>query len=350
MRPPWLNFVKLFLALLASLLLNLPIFLYENGPIGATRYCLTISAIFVLVAALEVSRLTGMFPRFFADRSFDRRLRIAFISTIPYLIVSVAGGFFPSILHSESFRIEATAAVAGFQFGMFSGLLTIAPYATIDHPRTPDVPYWAIIGIVLGFALGVLLYFSAGQPNRSLIAGGSAILTYQMGLWLGLILGAKVNLWAEALRPTFVLLRRMARTLIAFGVGYLTIIVLFATFFGATWKLEGGVSFSGLPSTPPLSTFLYFSLVTASTVGYGDIAPRSEIARMLAGLELLSSIAWTLVVFAAVAIRFSRVDAKTSSARGRTNLSNSPQSDTEMTAKMPGTETQIRDMASKAKN
>jgi hypothetical protein len=39
------------------------------------------------------------------------------------------------------------------------------------------------------------------------------------------------------------------------------------------------------PYAPPVSVFLYFSLVTLSTVGYGDIIPLTASARGLAALE-----------------------------------------------------------------
>ena len=41
---------------------------------------------------------------------------------------------------------------------------------------------------------------------------------------------------------------------------------------------------NGLPSEPT-SFFLYFSFITLSTVGYGDIAPLTEFGRTLAALE-----------------------------------------------------------------
>lgn len=129
-------------------------------------------------------------------------------------------------------------------------------------------------------------------------------LVYLGGLWLGLMLGNNVNQWIVALRPTFRLLRRMGRTLVAFAVGYLAIVTIFSTLFAAVWRLAGAESFAGLPASPTMPTFMYFSLVTATTVGYGDIVPKSAPARSLTGLESIASLAWTLVVFAALAVRF----------------------------------------------
>ena len=91
----------------------------------------------------------------------------------------------------------------------------------------------------------------------------------------------------------------------AFAVGYLTIILLFSTFFAGVWRLQGSEAFVGLSTDPGLSAFLYFSLVTATTIGYGDIVPHSGLARCLAGVEAISCLAWTLVVFAALSVQFS---------------------------------------------
>jgi hypothetical protein len=41
-------------------------------------------------------------------------------------------------------------------------------------------------------------------------------------------------------------------------------------------------------------------MMTISTTGYGDISPRSGLAKMIASGETLIGLAWTIVVFAAV--------------------------------------------------
>jgi hypothetical protein len=53
-----------------------------------------------------------------------------------------------------------------------------------------------------------------------------------------------------------------------------------------------------------MPTFMYFSLVTATTIGYGDIVPKSALAKSLAGLQSITALGWTLVVFAVLSLQF----------------------------------------------
>jgi hypothetical protein len=88
-------------------------------------------------------------------------------------------------------------------------------------------------------------------------------------------------------------------------------------------------SFSNLQGLRPSQVFAelnYFSLVTLTTLGYGDIAPVAPIARMLAAAE---AIVGQFFVAAVVGILISRGSAQRFSARGResraANLSNASQ-------------------------
>jgi hypothetical protein len=50
-----------------------------------------------------------------------------------------------------------------------------------------------------------------------------------------------------------------------------------------------------------LLSAVYFSVVTAATVGYGDIAPVSEAARMLVVAEILCSLIYGIFFFSVLA-------------------------------------------------
>jgi hypothetical protein len=123
------------------------------------------------------------------------------------------------------------------------------------------------------------------------------------GLALGTYLGV---LTRERLNPTIIVagnvipyLREMVVPTIAFVMGYLLIVFLFANFYWFMW-LRNAASFNHVPPSASLGSFLYFSLVTMATVGYGDITPNSTLARTVVGIEILVGLGWVTLVFAAV--------------------------------------------------
>jgi hypothetical protein len=187
---------------------------------------------------------------------------------------------------------------------MFVGLVTPVPYATLDYPDVTNRSYWKRFSVVLGAGFFIVIT-AIGRSYHAAIAGLVASLVYVGGLWLGLVLGNRLNHWIVALQPVFRLLKQLGRVLTAFAVGYLFIISAFSTFYAAVWRLQGQGAFAGLQQDPGLATFFYFSLVTATTIGYGDIVPHSGLTRSLTGIEAVTSLAWTLVVFAALSVQFS---------------------------------------------
>ncbi len=69
-------------------------------------------------------------------------------------------------------------------------------------------------------------------------------------------------------------------------VVYLLVSFLFALLFHVLYLLDPGTAFKGLVSGD-YREFLYFSLTTLTTVGYGDISPAIASVRSLANLESL---------------------------------------------------------------
>lgn len=69
-------------------------------------------------------------------------------------------------------------------------------------------------------------------------------------------------------------------------VVYLLISFVFALLYHSVYLLKGEVAFKGL-SSADRKEFMYFSLTTLTTVGYGDITPAVPSNRSLANLEAL---------------------------------------------------------------
>ena len=61
----------------------------------------------------------------------------------------------------------------------------------------------------------------------------------------------------------------------------------------------------GKPETISFTESLYFSLITMSTVGYGDITPASEAVRIVASVQIMLGLILVLFAFAEI-MRYAR--------------------------------------------
>ncbi|MEK9660304.1 MAG: ion channel, partial [Alphaproteobacteria bacterium] len=95
----------------------------------------------------------------------------------------------------------------------------------------------------------------------------------------------------------FVRMVQLAAPAFAFLTLYSLAVIVFATLYRIIERVTPGPSFiiDGTPAEVTFNQSLYFSLVTISTVGYGDIYPNSDIIRLVASVEILSGV--LLLVF-----------------------------------------------------
>lgn len=155
-----------------------------------------------------------------------------------------------------------------------------------------------LVGCILGVGLGCVILYNRGWAylpqvfSLTVSAGLGVLLGGLLGSWLQPKLLAFSNVWFY--------LREMAPHLVVFMVGYLLIALLFAGWYWAVWKLNPSSSFNNLSSKPFFGEFYYFSMTTITTVGYGDISPKSDLARCLTAGETIAGIGWVTVTFAAV--------------------------------------------------
>src|ERR1035437_419054 len=167
MRATWpRKSIKLIGTLLASLFLNLPIDLYRNGRNNVVVLGFAIITPFVGVAVLEFLRHAGRLQKFLAQRSFDGMLLRTFVCTLPSFVANVLAAVW-SPLYS-----------GGLQFGMLVGLLTVAPYATLDRPHVTDLRYWIMSGVGLALAWGGAVYLVGGRSTAALINAAATTLVY----------------------------------------------------------------------------------------------------------------------------------------------------------------------------
>ncbi len=97
---------------------------------------------------------------------------------------------------------------------------------------------------------------------------------------------------------------RIAEIDTATVLGVLCVYLLLALFFASVNQifaaLAPGSYLIGTPQPPSASDQLYFSVITMTTVGFGDIAPASEAARAVTVLEALTGQLYLVSVVAGV--------------------------------------------------
>jgi hypothetical protein len=89
------------------------------------------------------------------------------------------------------------------------------------------------------------------------------------------------------------------RTLSGVLAIYLLIGMVFSLLGIAVAEIDGGTYFAGEPD-PTRSDFLYFSYVTLSTTGFGDLSPVTDVGRMLAVTEALIGQIYLVTVVATI--------------------------------------------------
>jgi hypothetical protein len=120
-------------------------------------------------------------------------------------------------------------------------------------------------------------------------------LSWQFGAWLKPRITVLGNI--------FRILRQMWEALAAFLLGYAALVFIFACFYAAAWRFDPVEAFRGVDAFhhPSFADFAYFSVVTMSTVGYGDVIPANALTRSLACIEVVLGVGWVTVVLSAAA-------------------------------------------------
>ncbi len=162
-------------------------------------------------------------------------------------------------------RVEAISQVA-FSVLLVSGLAVISPRRRV---------------LVAGLAV-IAADITVAWLSRSLASPGLRIAGSVLDCLL--VAGMMVVVLARSVRGGKVTAHRISGAVAA----YLLCGVLFAQAFALVDRLSPGAFTASAGHAPPArdwSGFLYLSMVTLATLGYGDVTPLDPSARSLASLE-----------------------------------------------------------------
>ena len=178
-------------------------------------------------------------------------------------------------------------------------------HALARHFYQSERMYFSVLTAIASAAIA---QFEVAPLPRSLVIIVIAVLVAtNLSWWFGEWLRPRLRTLGDMFR----ILRQMWEALAAFLVGYLIIIFIFACFYAAAWQFDRATAFRGIDATrfTNFADFVYFSIVTMSTVGYGDVIPANTLTRAIACIEVILGVGWvTVVLGVAAALARPKVD------------------------------------------
>ena len=164
-----------------------------------------------------------------------------------------------------------------------------------------------VVGLVAGLGTGLAFGLGAGLAF-GLGTGLAFVLGAGLGAGLAFVLGERIGvLLRSGLREGFTdfpnlwpYLRLMGRPLLGYMLGYVALIVWFASVYASLYGWIGRIAFS-ISFTPHFGDFLFFAITIFPPIGaYSDLKPLAPWAQGVVAGELIVGVGYTTVVFAAI--------------------------------------------------
>jgi Ion channel len=197
---------------------------------------------------------------------------------------------------------------------------------------------WALLVTTLFIGLTALLTFHTSR------VGGLVFkwVVVSVGLAMVASIVAAVTSQDQAKGAAFIimaLLRVTLETLLGAICVYVLIGLLFA-YIDIAYQFIGGTSYFAQPGDHGPSDFVYFSFITMTTVGYGDLSPAEGLPRTTAVFEALAGQVFLVVLVARLVAMYTPASAAARRARLRARLGGTPSAtdDDEPDPDDPGTE------------
>ncbi len=147
--------------------------------------------------------------------------------------------------------------------------------------------------VVIATQVGSLALFEAGLLDKSVAAVAGAA-TSLVGPLLSF--AVSVHVFRHRHRSRFMDLASVATTYIVTCLSFALLYWILADNEPAAFNLP-----AGMHARLDLGTALYFSVVTITTTGYGDVSPASGLARLTAYWEIVIGLLYQVFVFSLVA-------------------------------------------------
>ena len=192
------------------------------------------------------------------------------------------------VLASASFQVAAPDEDWARLVSIFLGAATLSVSVWAARAKHAVARAAAAAGILLALLSVVLLIVFGDVPKAEASIVNGLLIAFAPAV---IASGVLSDMRAEG--------EVTLRTLSGVLAIYLLLGMLFSFFLGAAAAFEDIRFFTNAPD-PTRSDLLYFSYVTLSTVGYGDLSPLTDVGRMLAVAEALIGQIYLVTVVALI--------------------------------------------------
>lgn len=188
--------------------------------------------------------------------------------------------FFP-VLGLTLLCVAASPMIDSFKWGFVAAFpfLALTVISALHRSRVSRHTLRIVVGLLVVVGVGTVITTLARHVDfgeeRFLVAATSFLFSM---LYLATI--------PAVVRRAFQHSRVTVNTLAAGLVAYLLIGLMFASAYRGVSALDHYQAFNGIEH-PAAGDYAYFSFVTLTTVGYGDLAPRTDGMRTLAVFEAI---------------------------------------------------------------
>jgi len=151
-----------------------------------------------------------------------------------------------------------------------------------------DKRIYYLIMVILLFCL---LFFNQLRKGWAYILFVLVLILFSLSIWLLFQLLMQIPKSTKPLRTIFFCISLLI----------LSVIFAYANFYHLLYELRGKVAFQG--SSLKANDFIYYSITTFTTTGYGDITSIGPITNMIAASEMLMGYTISTVIMGVIATK-----------------------------------------------
>jgi voltage-gated potassium channel len=242
----------------------------------------------LLSAGLAIAAIHAMFP---VSRLFSiafTNLIAVYVAIFSLFVEDVFHGLGPMML-SIAFCLPIFAFVAGCWLRRDQVRTVVAHPAIRSERRMLGAFLWLFPTFVIVGAVVLLSHVAAPIANTGAVLIGAmtliGLIVFSVSRDVAIFLVDTGLLFEEF----FLRISRLVIPAFAFLTFCSLLVILFAAIYHILSRYTTDAHFyvSGAPRPLSFSESIYFSIISISTVGYGDIVPHSSLARLLASVEVV---------------------------------------------------------------